>query len=87
MGDLVVIQDLNAVRGQWRKGKVIGVIRGSDQKVRSVKLRYRVLSGLGSYDGVKDSVESRDVKNIVVIVPNEDRKRSGQVQKDRISCD
>ena len=50
VGDLVLIQDLNLVRGQWKRGEVVKTFRSLDQKVRSVKLRYKILWNSYTYE-------------------------------------
>ena len=40
-GDLVLIQDSNLVRGQWRLGIVSNTFPGSDGKVRKVEVQYK----------------------------------------------
>jgi len=39
IGDIVVVEDTNAVRGCWTVGRVINVYPGEDGKVRNVKVK------------------------------------------------
>jgi hypothetical protein len=76
VGDLVLIKDLNLVRGQWKRGEVTKIFSSSDGKVRSVQLKYKILDPrkqFDSYNGSRFSIETRDVKNLVVILPVEER--------------
>ena len=41
IGDIVLIQDSNLVRGQWRLGIVSNTYLGSDGKVRKVEVQYK----------------------------------------------
>lgn len=41
VGDVVLIQDLNLVRGQWRFGKVSKVFQGTYGTVRKVEVQYK----------------------------------------------
>jgi hypothetical protein len=44
--DIVVVQDSNAVRGNWTTGRVVNVFPGKDGKIRNLKVNtatsYRV---------------------------------------------
>lgn len=41
IGDFVLIQDSNLVRGQWRLGIVSNTFPGSNGKVRKVEVQYK----------------------------------------------
>ena len=41
VGDVVLMQDDNALRGKWKKALVIDATRSADGKVRHVMLQYR----------------------------------------------
>ena len=43
-GDLVLIQDSNLIRGQWKLGKVSNTCPGTDGKVRKVDVQYKNLN-------------------------------------------
>ena len=40
-GDIVLIQDSNQIRGQWKLGKVSEVFPGEDGLVRKVHVTYK----------------------------------------------
>ena len=40
-GDIVLIQDTNALKGNWRLGEVLETHPGVDGKVRNVSVRYK----------------------------------------------
>ena len=40
-GDIVLIQDSNLIRGQWKLGKVSNIYPGTDGKVRKVDVQYK----------------------------------------------
>ena len=71
VGDICIVRDLNAVRGQWRLGRVVGLrpcLR--DGKVRRVDISRKILDdSQASYTGASEIVEERDVHNLVVICP------------------
>ena len=41
IGDIVLIQDSNQIRGQWKLGKVSEVFPGEDGIVRKVHVTYK----------------------------------------------
>ena len=43
-GDIVLIQDSNLIRGQWKLGKVSNTYPGTDGKVRKVDVQYKNLN-------------------------------------------
>ena len=73
IGDVVLVQDANAVRGHWRMGEVCSVTSGRDSLVRDVRIRYKVLSDDKSYKGAKDRFMTRSVHRLVVLLPFEER--------------
>lgn len=70
-GDVVLMQDANAVRGEWRKAVVVKPIISKDDKVRRVMIEY----GSG---GHKVKVE-RAVQRLILLVPV-DQPQAGSVQ-------
>ena len=44
VGDVVIIQDSNLVRGSWRLGRVSNVFPGDDGRVRNVEIQYKQFS-------------------------------------------
>ena len=66
-GDIVLIRDLNVVRGEWRLGQVVKTYVGeADQFVRTVDIRYK-LPTRKIYTVIKRAIQS-----IVVLLPVED---------------
>ena len=76
VGDVVLIQDSNLVRGDWRLGLVTQVHKGRDGKVRKADVRCRVagLSGAAAHQSTERMIEvTRSVHRLVLLVPVEDR--------------
>ena len=61
-GDVVLVQDINAVRGSWKKAVVCDLKPSKDHRVRRVVISYR------SPTGVHIEVE-RPIQNLVLLVP------------------
>ena len=55
VGDVVFVQDANAVRGTWKLAQVIKADPGRDGVVRDVDLRYKIVKEDKGYDGVTDN--------------------------------
>ena len=70
-GDVVLIQDSNLVRGQWRRGIIIEAIPSKDGRIRRVKVECNC-------DSTKKVLE-RAVQKLIVLVPN-DELGGGNVQ-------
>ena len=64
VGDVVLVQDLNLVRGQWKMALVEEAIVSADGRVRRVMISYR------TDEGTKSIVE-RPVQKLIVIAPKE----------------
>ena len=58
--DIAIVADPNAVRGKWTIGRVMNVYRGSDGKIRNVKVKTPTT---GEYQ--------RPITKIVTIYPAE----------------
>ena len=67
-GDIVLVQDSNALRGEWKMARVTEALLGLDGKVRRVKLFYRT-RGTGSSQEIE-----RAVQNLILLVPSRDDK-------------
>ena len=63
-GDVVLVQDLNALRSQWKMALVEEPILSEDGRVRRCEISYR------SPGGTRQTVE-RPVQKLIVIVPND----------------
>ena len=59
-GDVVLIQDTNALRGEWKMGLITEPILSEDNRVRRAKVAYRTPSG------VKQEVE-RAVQRLILL--------------------
>ncbi|KAK4304812.1 hypothetical protein Pmani_023247 [Petrolisthes manimaculis] len=72
-GDIVIVQDSNAVRGVWRLAQVLNAEPGRDGKVRDVSLRYKIQKPGKRYNGQEDKVINRSVHRLVVLLPVEEQ--------------
>ena len=72
-GDIVLVQDNNALRGQWKLAEVKEALVGQDGKVRNVTLRYKCQSrDKSEYTGQADTIITRSVHRLVLILEAED---------------
>ena len=74
-GDLVLIQDSNLVRGQWRLGIVSNTFPGSDGKVRRVEVQYKNPKQgepVTKYQGRGYVTIERPVHRLVLLIPKDD---------------
>ncbi|XP_043208348.1 uncharacterized protein LOC122373955 isoform X1 [Amphibalanus amphitrite] len=72
-GDIVLVQDNNALRGQWKLAEVKEALVGQDGKVRNVILRYKCQSrDKSEYTGQADTIITRSVHRLVLILEAED---------------
>ena len=62
-GDVVMIQDSNVVRGEWKIGIVVKILDSRDGRVRNVLVKYK--------NGTTDVKVKRAVQRLIVIVPVE----------------
>ena len=72
IGDVVLIQDNNMVRGKWKLGRVSKILQSKDGKVRKVEVKYKNQSDKGH--SVPFITIDRAVHNLVVIVPIEEQQ-------------
>ena len=71
IGDIVLLQDSNQVRGNWKLAKVSKVFPGIDGKVRNVEVEYKNPSpdeALKKYRGRGYATAKRPVQRLVVLV-------------------
>ena len=72
VGDIVMMQDLNLVRGKWRLGRVSKIKLGDDGKERNVEVQYKNLKigePVGKCCGQDYVTIERAVHRLVVILP------------------
>ena len=75
VGDICVLRDNNALRGEWKMCRVVEVYPDMDDVVRNVKVALPPPSIDGSKDykkGMEKSEVKRHVSNLIVIVPAEE---------------
>ena len=73
-GDICVIRDSNALRGEWRLAEVTYCYKDRFNKVRNVELALKPRQGgIGSYISTPSINVRRHVSNIVVLIPAEER--------------
>ena len=73
VGDIVLLQDAKALRGNWKLAEVKEVKSSKDGKVRDVILRYKFQTESRDHKGVKDTLVDRSVHRLVIVVPAEER--------------
>lgn len=75
VGDIVMVQDSNAVRGNWKIGRITKTFPGEDSYVRKVELQYKNVSQdekLTVYKGKAYVTVERPVQKLVVLLPIEE---------------
>ena len=72
VGDIVLVKDSNAIRGQWRLAQVIAVESSRDGKVRDVTLRYKLQKPGKLYIGLDDICIKMSVHRLIVLLPVEE---------------
>lgn len=71
-GDIVLVNDQNVLRGEWKLAQVVDATHGRDGKTRDVILRYK-RNDSGNYVGQRDMLLTRSVHRLVVILPVEEQ--------------
>ena len=69
VGDIVMIQDSDAFRGNYRMGTINKTFPGVDGKVRSVRVGYKNNDTGPNYTGKNFTYVDRPVRKLIVIVP------------------
>ena len=72
IGDVVLIQDSNLLRGNWKLGKVSNVYPGADGKVRIVDVQYKNLTvsePMNQYQGKGYVTVQRPVQRLILLIP------------------
>ena len=73
VGDVCVVKDSNAIRGEWRMARVTEVYPDRHKKVRNVEIMVKPKQGgLGDYVPTAPQYLKRHVSNIIVLVPVEE---------------
>lgn len=73
-GDIVLVRDLNAIRGEWKIAQVVNTLKSKDGKVRDVLVRYKINEKGGKYSGQRDLVTvTRSVHNLLILFPIEEQ--------------
>ena len=67
VGDIVLIQDSNTVRGRWKMGRICNVYPGSDGKVRNVEVEYKCNPDSKVFIKI-----NRPVQRLVLLLPCDD---------------
>ena len=73
IGDIVLVQDSNAIKGSWKLAEVCEVLPSSDGKIRDVQIRYKIQGEEGDYEGQQDMKVYRSVHKLVLILPLEEQ--------------
>ena len=73
VGDIVLVQDPNAVQGVWKLAQVMETKTDNDALIRTVQLRYKTLRAGNNYAGVKDRLMWRSIHRLVMLVPVEEQ--------------
>ena len=78
VNDIVLIQDSNTVRGNWKLGRVSKVFPSEDGKVRNVEVQYKNLASNKSDSddtcmiGTGFTSFKRPVQRLIVLVPSDE---------------
>ena len=73
IGDIVLIQDSNAIRGNWKLGRVYKVELSTDGVVRNFQIQYKAINP-DSMDRKGFTTIRRPVQKLVIILPIEEDK-------------
>ena len=71
-GDLVLVQDSNAVKGEWKRGLVTKIYPNDDGRVRRVLVSYknpRPDQKADCHKGQKYTTVERAVQCLIVLIP------------------
>ena len=71
VGDVVMIQDTNILRGRFKMGIVVETFLSHDGKIRKVKVGYNNTEGALERDSKNYTYIERAVDKLIVIVPVE----------------
>lgn len=68
VGDIVMLQDEDAMEGEWKSARVKAVKPSRDCKIRDVIVRYKIPRPEQVYEGQNDICISISVHKLVVIL-------------------
>ena len=75
VGDVCLLKDSNAYRGEWRLCEVASVSPDDNGRVRNVRVMVKPRQGSSpQYVPVKPIYLNRHVSNLVLLIPAEDRE-------------
>ena len=75
-GDVVLVQDTNAIRGLWKLAQVEEAVVGKDGRVRDVVIRLKNLDVTKAYEGKQDTLLKRSIHRLVLILPVEEQRKN-----------
>ena len=71
VGDIVLIQDSEVFRGEWRLGKVTKVMKGTDGMVRSCEVQYKPKSEENDIQKRSRTIVRRVQRLVIVVAVDE----------------
>ena len=71
VGDIVMIQDANSIRGQWKLGRVSNVEKSKDGFVRNCHVKYKLFDS-DTLINKKFTTIRRAVQRLIVVLPIEE---------------
>ena len=84
VGDIVLMQDSNQIRGQWKLGRVSKIYPGKDGNVRKVEVQYknpRPGEPVTKYDGRRYGTVERAVHRLIVLLPEKRTIETNQTDR------
>ena len=72
-GDVVLVQDSDLIRGNWKLAQVETAEPGRDGKVRDVVVRYKISNSNPTCKAGKDRLINRSVHRLVLLLPVEEQ--------------
>ena len=72
VGDIVILQDSNALRGEWKLGIVSKVMPSPDGLVRKCQIKYKNITKEG-HAAKHYTYIDRGIQRLIILIPVEDR--------------